>query len=41
MLVRTWRFVTILLSALVTGMAFCHALELPAKTQYSASLRKY
>jgi hypothetical protein len=37
-LVRTWRFVTILLSALVTGMAFCHALELPAKMQYSASL---
>ncbi len=37
MSLRTWRFVTIILSALVTGMAFCHALELPAKMQYSAS----
>lgn len=37
MLVKTWRFITIILSALVTGMALCHALELPAKMQYSAS----
>lgn len=37
MLVKSWRFVTLILSALVTGMAFCHALELPAKMQYSAS----
>jgi hypothetical protein len=37
MLVKTWRFVTIILSALLTGMALCHALELPAKMQYSAS----
>lgn len=37
MLVKTWRLITIVLSALVTGMALCHALELPAKMQYSAS----
>lgn len=37
MLVRSWRFITLILSALVTGMAFCHALELPAKMQYSAA----
>jgi hypothetical protein len=37
MLVKSWRFITIILSALVTGMALCHALELPAKMQYSAS----
>ncbi len=38
MFLKTWRFITIILSALVTGMALCHALELPAKMQYSASL---
>lgn len=37
MLVKTWRFISLILSALVTGMALCHALELPAKMQYSAS----
>jgi Domain of unknown function (DUF1772) len=37
MLLRTWRFITIILSALVMGMALCHALELPAKMRYSAS----
>lgn len=37
MLVKIWRFITLILSALVTGMALCHALELPAKMQYSAS----
>lgn len=37
MLLKTWRFITLVLSALVTGMAFCHALELPAKMQYSAA----
>lgn len=36
MLVKIWRFITLILSALVTGMAFCHALELPAKMEYSA-----
>lgn len=38
MRLKIWRFITLLLSALVTGMAFCHALELPAKMQYSAEL---
>jgi hypothetical protein len=37
MLVRICRFIAIILSALVMGMALCHALELPAKMQYSAS----
>lgn len=37
MLVKSGRFITLILSALVTGMALCHALELPAKMQYSAS----
>lgn len=37
MFLKTWRFITLILSALVTGMALCHALELPAKMQYSAS----
>lgn len=38
MRLKAWRFVTIVLSALTMGMAFCHALELPAKMQYSAEL---
>ena len=37
MLVKTWRLIAIILSALVMGMALCHALELPAKMQYSAA----
>lgn len=37
MLVKTWRLITLILSSLVTGMALCHALELPAKMQYSAA----
>ncbi|MBD1919364.1 MULTISPECIES: DUF1772 domain-containing protein [Cyanophyceae] len=38
MRLKIWRFITLLLSALVTGMAFCHALELPAKMRYPADL---
>jgi hypothetical protein len=38
MLVRLWRFCTIILAALSMGMAFSHALELPAKMAYDASL---
>ncbi|NCJ07898.1 DUF1772 domain-containing protein [Synechococcales cyanobacterium C] len=38
MKLKIWRFITILLSALALGMAFCHALELPAKMQYPAEL---
>jgi hypothetical protein len=37
MFLRAWRFMAIVLSALVTGMALCHALELPAKMQYPAA----
>jgi hypothetical protein len=37
MFLRAWRFIAIVLSALVTGMALCHALELPAKMQYPAA----
>ncbi|HWM93713.1 MAG TPA: anthrone oxygenase family protein [Thermoanaerobaculia bacterium] len=38
MLVRSWRFVTILLVALLLGLAFAHVLERPAKMQYDAEL---
>lgn len=38
MLIRSWRFVTILLVALLSGMAFAHVLESPAKMQYDAAL---
>lgn len=38
MLIKTWRFVTILLVALLLGLAFAHVLERPAKMQYDAAL---
>ncbi|MGH9894179.1 MAG: DUF1772 domain-containing protein [bacterium] len=38
MLVKAWQFTTILLTALLMGMTFCHVLELPAKMEYPASL---
>jgi hypothetical protein len=38
MLVRTWRFITLVLAALDTGMALCHALEMPAKLKVDAQL---
>lgn len=38
MLIRSWRFVTILLVALLLGLAFAHVLERPAKMQYDAAL---
>jgi hypothetical protein len=38
MLIRSWRFVTILLVALLMGLAFAHVLERPAKMQYDATL---
>ena len=38
MLVKAWQFITILLTALLVGMTFCHVLELPAKMEYPASL---
>jgi hypothetical protein len=38
MLIRIWRFVTLVLAALLVGMTFCHLLEMPAKLRYSASM---
>lgn len=38
MLIRTWRFITIVLTALLMGTTFCHVLEMPAKMHYSPSL---
>lgn len=35
---QTWRFLTLLLAALLTGMTFCHVLEMPAKMLYPAQL---
>jgi hypothetical protein len=37
MLIKTWRFITIILTALLMGMTFCHVLEMPAKMKYAAS----
>jgi len=38
MLIRSWRFVTILLVSLLLGLAFAHVLEWPAKMRYDAAL---
>jgi hypothetical protein len=38
MLLKTWRFITIMLTALALGTAFCHLLELPPKMSYDAPL---
>jgi hypothetical protein len=38
MLIQAWRFVTVLLTALLLGMTFCHVLEMPAKMRYDAAL---
>jgi anthrone oxygenase-like protein len=38
MLLITWRFVTLLFTALALGMAFAHLLEMPPKMRYPASL---
>lgn len=35
---RFWQFVTIILVALLVGLAFAHVLERPAKMQYSGDL---
>jgi hypothetical protein len=37
-LLITWRFVTLLFTALALGMAFAHLLEMPPKMRYPASL---
>lgn len=38
MLIKSWRFITLLLVALLTGLAFAHVLERPAKMLYDAAL---
>lgn len=38
MLLTAWRFITIMLTALTMGMAFCHLLEMPARLTWDASL---
>jgi len=38
MLITIWRFVTLLLVALLTGLAFAHVLERPGKMLYHAGL---
>jgi hypothetical protein len=38
MLIRTWRFATLVLVALSVGASYCHALELPAKMQWAGPL---
>ena len=38
MLVKTWRLITIMLTALSMGMAFCHLLEMPSKMTYEGTL---
>lgn len=37
-MVKTWRFLTILLVALLLGLAFAHVLEQPAKMRYDGAL---
>jgi hypothetical protein len=37
-LVKAWRFITIMFTALSMGMAFCHLLEMPAKMTYDGKL---
>lgn len=38
MTLRTWRFATIMLTALAMSTAFCHLLELPPKMKFDAPL---
>lgn len=38
MLMRTWRFLAVLLAALSTGASWCHVLELPAKLAWDGPL---
>jgi hypothetical protein len=38
MLIRTWRFATLVLVALSMGASYCHVLELPAKMQWDGPL---
>jgi hypothetical protein len=38
MLIRTWRFMTIILTALTMGMAFCHLLQMPPRMRLDGAL---
>jgi hypothetical protein len=38
MLLKWWRFITIMLTALALGAAFCHLMELPGKMTFDAPL---
>ncbi len=38
MFLRFWRLLTIMLTALGLGLAFCHLMELPAKMTYTGAL---
>jgi Anthrone oxygenase len=38
MLVKAWRFITIILASLSMAMAFCHLLEMPPRLGWDASL---
>lgn len=38
MLLRTWRFVSIYLTAITLSLTFCHLLEMPRKMQYGEAL---
>jgi hypothetical protein len=38
MFLRMWRFITLILTALNMGLAFCHLMEMPAKMHYDAAL---
>ncbi|QYO62228.1 hypothetical protein [Leptolyngbya sp. 7M] len=40
MVLRTWRFITLILAALTMGTAYAHALELPAKMKSEGKLVK-
>lgn len=35
---KLWRFVTLILTALSAGMAFCHVVEMPPKLNYAPAL---
>jgi hypothetical protein len=37
-LVKTWRFITIVFASLSMGLAFCHLMEMPAKLRYDGGL---
>jgi hypothetical protein len=41
MLVKSWRFITLILSALVTGMAFCHYQRLARRDNECSMFYKF